>query len=36
MIEVDGPPTFNVDGEVLRLAPARFAIDGTVVEVAIP
>jgi diacylglycerol kinase family enzyme len=36
VIEVDGPPTFNVDGEVLRLAPARFAIDGTVVEVAVP
>ena len=36
VVEVDGPPTFNVDGEVLRLAPARFAIDGTVVEVAIP
>lgn len=36
VVEVDGPPTFNVDGEVLRLTPARFAIDGAVVEVAVP
>ena len=35
VVEIDGARTFNVDGEVLQLRPARFGIDGSV-EVVVP
>jgi len=34
VVEIDGARTFNVDGEVLQVRPARFAIDGSVQVVA--